>query len=204
MTAPIRHADDQAARIGAALALFSAEFSRLETMGVVVRELPDARDTNIWILGYILEIIATASTAERFERRHFDHSRMLNHLSGHLRWLGHEITADLARDAALGFPVQKRDVGDDPAYRTAHMVRFLDLSMGLFSEMKAKGILPACCDYAALKAAHDEALSGLEMPYHVREHDHLVDLISAHAMEHHGPSAAEAVSRFRNHPKTVH
>ncbi|MCV9963589.1 hypothetical protein OIU34_16950 [Pararhizobium sp. BT-229] len=156
---PATAAETGGGQLAATLSLFSHAFSRLEDAGLIVREFPKANDTNIWIFGYLLEAVQNAATVEKFERRHFDHARLLADIAAHLEWAGHTQAVEVVRTRMLTASNEARS-GEayEALLRHAHMRRFASFAWGVVLEMHRNGIWPSHDDIEVYRQAHTVAV----------------------------------------------
>lgn len=146
-------------QLAAALSLFTHAFSRLEDAGLIVRDFPKANDGNIWIFGYLLDTVRDAATAQNFERRHCDHTRMLTDIVATLEWAGHARAADVVRTRMpTASSVTRKGQAYDALQRQAHMRRFASFAWGVALEMHGKGIWPAHEDIDAYRRVYEAAV----------------------------------------------
>jgi hypothetical protein len=184
--------------VALALSLFSSAFSALERAGKIVRDFPASRDTNIWVFGYLLDAVETASTAPVFEKRCFDHTRMLTELASVLEWQHHAAAAGIVRERLATATFPKAGVYNAEAiFRLGHMRRFLNFSMGLALEMEAKGLWPAHDSLDAYRDTFEAATLPGSTPSYLLDVRDLIDDI-AREVEPISARAAEAVLRFRS------
>lgn len=182
-------------KIGAALSLFSSTLSRFENIGLIVREFPQKRDDNIWVFGHLLDAVETAATAERYERRRFDHVPMLKELASTLEWQGHSQAADIARkrlESAVYPPATS--IEEERLYRHGNMRRFLNFALGLMLEIKANGIWPDNADIETYTTAYAACTPPGSTPSFLLD---VRDLIDDIAKETTDETAAISVMRFR-------
>ncbi|MBY3433327.1 hypothetical protein HFN89_03995 [Rhizobium laguerreae] len=194
----IREASATAAKsvggqLAATLSLFSDAFGRCEAAGLIVRDFPKANDTNIWIFGYLLDAVRDAATAEKFERRHLDHTRMLTDIVSHLEWAGHTRAIELVR-ARLRTTSSATRSGQpyESLQRLAHMRRFASFAWGVALEMHGKGIWPRNDDMEVYRQAYLSAVVPGDTPSFLLD---VRDLVADIALEA-APLDAAAAARI--------
>jgi hypothetical protein len=184
-------------QLTATLSLFSHAFFRLEAAGLIVRDFPKANDANIWIFGYLLETVRDAATAEKFERRHCDHTRMLTDIVSSLEWAGHARAAEVVRTRTLTAASDTRKGQDyDILQRQAHMRRFASFAWGVALEMHGKGIWPVHDDIDAYRQAYEAAVVPGDTPSFLLD---VRDLVADIALEvaPFDAAAAKRIEGFR-------
>lgn len=173
-------ADKGGERLASTLAFFSHAFAGFEAAGLMVRDFPKANEGNILIFGYLIEAVRNAATVEKFERRHYDHSQMLQQIASHMEWAGHSQAAVVVR-ARMDTAASEVRSGEqyEALCRRAHMRRFASFAWGVVLEMHGKRIFPAHEDLEIYRQAHASAVAPGDTPSYMLDVRELVEDISA-------------------------